>query len=64
MMTEPGNNWGTDTMISMPQPSQHDILVDMGTFGFTEFGLNHNLSRADLEDYIPTFAPENIALDG
>lgn len=47
--------WATDTAISLPQPPQEPILVDMGAFGFTEYGLNHNLTTSDIEDYLPSF---------
>lgn len=49
--------WGSDVPISMPVPSDHDVLVDMGTFGFTSYGIAHNLKLADLEDFLPSFAP-------
>lgn len=52
--------WGSDTPISMPVPSDNPILVNMGTLGFTEFGMAHNLNTSDLEDYIPTFLPNSI----
>lgn len=52
--------WGTDTIISMPAPLRQgqEPLVDMGGFTFTTTGLAHNLTRADLEAYLsPTFRP-------
>ena len=42
-------------MVSMPQPPKSEILIDMGTFGFTEFGLAHNITSADIENYTPNF---------
>ena len=58
-MTTPGAYWGTDVPISMPEPTTDDVLIDMGAYGFSENGLVHNLTPADLEDYMmPTFAPE------
>ena len=57
-MSEPGFYWGADVPISMPQPTDDPILIDMGAHGFTVNGLQHNLSRADLEEYTqPTFSP-------
>jgi len=51
--------WGANVPVSMPEPSKHAILVDMGATGFTRYGLNHNLSSADLAALQqPTFAPE------
>lgn len=57
-MTEP-IRWGTNAPISLPEPPQHDILIDMESFGFTEFGMNFNLSMADIEDYHPDFVGDN-----
>jgi hypothetical protein len=59
MTTGPGNTWGADVLISMPVPSKYPLLVDMGIFGLTEFGLDHNISSADIEDFLPTYGPEN-----
>lgn len=49
--------WGTDVPISMPVPPETGVLVKMGTFGFTNFGIAHDITNADLEDYLPTFIP-------
>lgn len=57
---EPGNFWGSDVLISMPEPTKHPVLINMGALGMTEFGITHNINRTDLEDYLPTFAPENF----
>ena len=58
-MTQPGSYWGSDVPISMPEPSQDETIIDMGANGFSINGLVHNLSTADLENYlIPTFSPE------
>lgn len=57
-MSEPGFYWGADVPISMPLPSEADVLVDMGAHGITVNGLQHNLNQADLEDYLqPNFSP-------
>jgi hypothetical protein len=52
--------WGADTVVSMPAPLNRsgDAIVDMGGFAFTDGGIAHNITRADLEDYLfPTFRP-------
>lgn len=54
------NLWGTDSPISMPEPLDPKIpvQVDMGGFGFTTNGITHNFSESDLEVYTtPTFLP-------
>jgi hypothetical protein len=52
------DEWAADTPISMPLPAQYPILVDFGGFGFTEWGLQHNLNYAEWEELIqPDFAP-------
>jgi hypothetical protein len=57
-MTEPGFYWGADVPISMPVPGSDDVLIDMGAHGFTLNGLQHNLTQADLEEYLqPNFSP-------
>lgn len=54
-----GLYWGSDVPISMPEPAKQPVLVDMGATGFTRYGLDHNISAADLEGLKqPTFAPE------
>lgn len=51
--------WGSDVPVSMPEPTNDVVLVDMGALGFTTKGLVHNLSPADLETIMnPTFGPE------
>lgn len=52
--------WGTDTPVSMPVPmsSAHTPLIDMGGFCFTQTGLMHAFTIADLEAYLyPTYRP-------
>jgi hypothetical protein len=51
--------WSSDTRISVPVPPDDPILVPMYGFGFTRFGLFHDLSSTDY-DYMrsPTYAPE------
>jgi hypothetical protein len=51
--------WATDTIPSLPVPSQFDVLVDMGGFGFTQYGIAHNISDTNVEDYIPSFVGGN-----
>lgn len=52
-------SWGADVPVSMPEPLHPDrpALVDMNGFGFTIFGIAHNLKGTDLEEYLPVFAP-------
>lgn len=44
-------NWGSDTPISMPIPMEgnDEILVPMYGFGFSHYGLYHDLTRVDYE---------------
>jgi hypothetical protein len=60
-MTSPtvGGYWGADTPISMPEANpNNETIVNMGAHGFGLFGLTHNITEAQLEDYkIPTFQP-------
>lgn len=55
-------SWGSDVPVSMPVPLHPDrpALVDMGGFGFTIFGIGHNLKSTDLEEYLPVFAPPPV----
>lgn len=59
-------SWGTDTLISMPEPPSRDqpALVDLGGgFVFTAGGIAHNLTTADAEELLtPTFMPPDINL--
>jgi hypothetical protein len=56
----PGNAWGSDVQISMPVPSEHPVRVNMGAMGMTDFGIAHDINLADIESYLPTFAPEGV----
>lgn len=59
-MSAPLPPWGTDTPISMPEPLRRgtDALVDFGGFAFSEGGMVHNFSEADLQAYsTPVFLP-------
>lgn len=56
-MTE---QWGADTIISMPVPFDglQQPLVDLGGLAITEHGYVHNLTTSDLEVFLtPTFRP-------
>jgi hypothetical protein len=56
----PGNSWGTDTEISLPEPPRPHMpaVVDLGGFAFTAGGISHNVTQAELEELAtPTFAP-------
>lgn len=51
--------WSSDTKISVPLPPADGVLVPMYGFGWSQFGLVHDLSSSDYE-YMrtPTYAPE------
>lgn len=57
--TKARRSWGADVPVSMPEPLHPDrqVLVDMGGFGFTIFGITQNFRTTDLEEYRPVFAP-------
>lgn len=53
--------WGTDGVVSMPQPleSTEVEMVDFEGFAFTPDGIRVNVSRAEREDTIASaFRPE------
>lgn len=51
--------WSSDTRISIPEAPDDPILVPMYGFGFTRWGLAHNLTDAEYEHFRrPTYAPE------
>ena len=51
--------WGSDVPVSLPEPRhvERPVYVDMGGFGFTEFGLGHQFTESDWENYLPHYAP-------
>lgn len=52
--------WGTDGPVSMPVPPKGQKLVTYGGFTFTEYGIAHDVTEADLEEVLgPTYAPSN-----
>jgi hypothetical protein len=60
-----GISWGSDVLISMPEPLKRQGLVDMGGFTFTIRGISHDFTDADWETFlVPTFAPEPWGLAG
>lgn len=65
-MSTSGNAWGSDVPISMPEPLRTDRVayVDMDAFCFTLRGIAHNLSDADYEAYLPTWAPDGFGIAG
>lgn len=52
--------WGTDGKISLPVPSPNDVLIKLGDSGFvfTNGGIAHDVTEADLEEIAtPGFIP-------
>lgn len=57
--SDPGFVWASDVAISMPEATSDDIILDMGTFGFSINGFVYNLKKADVEELkTPTFSPD------
>ena len=51
--------WSSDVRISIPQPPAEKVLVPMFGFGFTQFGLFHDLTEVEYEFlHIPSYSPE------
>lgn len=56
--------WSSDVRISVPQPPESPILVPMYGFGFTQWGLAHDLTDSEYEFLrTPTYAPERPTND-
>lgn len=52
------SGWACDVPVSMPDPiSADEVLIDMDSHAFTDNGLFHNLTVADLREIKPTWAP-------
>lgn len=51
--------WSSDLPISLPQPPTDKVRIPMYGFGFTQFGLTHDLSPSEYE-YLtrPSYSPE------
>lgn len=59
----PGIAWGTDGVISMPEPleSTEVEVVDMEGFCFTPDGLKINVSKAEREDILAHgYGPQGV----
>ena len=59
-MTAPRPVWGADCPVSMPLPvpENEPVLIGMNGFGFTQYRLVHDISRADYETLrVPVYAP-------
>lgn len=62
------STWSADGPISMPKPQEHDVLVGMFGFGFTQFGIAHDLDDADYMNFrrhpkAPTVLPSEVVRD-
>lgn len=43
----------------MPRPNKHSIMVQMFGFGYTQFGIAHDLNEVDYADFrLPSKAPD------
>jgi hypothetical protein len=51
--------WGADVPISMPKPPADSVLVPMFGFGYTMYGLVHEMTENDYMAFrIPSGAPD------
>ncbi len=58
-------SWGSDVPVSMPDPVQRHVHIDMDGFAFTIRGIAHNLNEADLGMFmVPTLSPDYFGLAG
>lgn len=54
-------NWASSTKPSLPVAPSDERLVKMGGFAFTQWGIAHDLSQAEVEAMsIPDFFPMQI----
>jgi hypothetical protein len=51
--------WSSDVPISIPQAPADQVLIPMFGFGFTRFGLVHDLTEVE-QEYLrtPSYSPE------
>lgn len=51
--------WSSDVPISIPQPPKDEVMIPMFGFGFTQYGLVHDLTETEYE-YLrtPSYSPE------
>lgn len=58
MANTPPPVWSSDVPISIPQAPSSQVLVPMFGFGFTQYGLVHDLTEAERE-YLrtPSYSP-------
>lgn len=55
--------YSSDVPISMPIPPENDVLVPMYGFGFTQYGLFHDITRDEYEELRkPTVRPEDPSM--
>lgn len=51
--------WSSDTRISIPEPSPHPVVVPMYGFGFSQYGICHDLTDVEYEAMrTPTYRPD------
>lgn len=52
--------WSSDVPVSMPSPPKHPVRVAMYGFGFTEFGIAHDLTDAEYTSLrVPIYSPQD-----
>lgn len=52
-------SWSSDLPISLPTPPTSRVIIPMYGFGFTQYGITHDLTQAEY-DYmtVPSYSPE------
>lgn len=60
--------WKSDGPISMPKPQEHSIMIGMYGFGYTQFGIAHDITEADYMNFrrnpgAPTVLPGETVRD-
>jgi len=50
--------YGADVPVSMPQPPAHEVIVPMYGFGYTRYGLCHDITEAEAKELgTPRYRP-------
>lgn len=63
MATTDRPSYSSDVPISMPIPPKDNVLVPMYGFGFTQYGLFHDITQGEYEELrTPTNRPEDPSM--
>lgn len=57
------SSWSSDVPISMPRPSADAVMVQMFGFGYTQYGIAHDMDETDYSQIRQSHQPPDVSPD-